>query len=120
MNFVKGQNGFTMFEEPKGKEYRNMIKRYGVSHSKLTKEAYSGSYQGMRYYYKSFDKEHITAYVYPEPKCFEATPEEEKISKEFPLSDEGLNQVYDWLNEVYVGNIEKWQTACEKTKRIVR
>lgn len=95
-----------------------MIERYGVSYSKLKKEPYSGSYQGMRYYYKSLDGEKITAYIYPEPNCFEATPDERKSSKEFPLSDEGLNEVYVWLNEEYKKNIEKWQIASEKTKRI--
>lgn len=96
-----------------------MIERYGVSYSKLAKEAYSGSYQGMRYYYKSWDGEHITAYVYPEPNCFEVTPQEEKIWKEFPLSDEGLNEVYVWLNEQYAKDTAKWQAAVESTRRIV-
>lgn len=40
----------------------------------------------------------LTAYIWPEPFCFEATPEEKKGSKQFEFSEEGLCEAIEWLN----------------------
>ena len=46
------------------------------------KEAYTGSFKGMRYrVIKSEDQ--FEAVVYPEPYCFEATPDENKVKNTF-------------------------------------
>lgn len=41
----------------------------------------------------------LTAYIWPEPFCFEVTPDEKKGSKQFEFSEEGLCDAISWLNE---------------------
>lgn len=41
--------------------------------------------------------------VWPEPDSYAATPDDLKTTKEFPFSDEGLQQGTDWLNEMLPG-----------------
>ncbi|MCR5665989.1 MAG: hypothetical protein K6G01_04105 [Eubacterium sp.] len=69
------------------------------------KEPFSGSDTSMRYYIrkKTVEEEDVLeAFVYPQPYSFEATPDEEKVSKEFAFSNDGLAQLADWLNEMHV------------------
>lgn len=87
-----------------------MLKLHFSTLNIVKKAPTHGSYKGMRYYLKSLDKDKFTVYVYPDEFCFESTPEDEKISKEFPLSEEGLQEVQTWLNDLYDSNIEKWKT----------
>jgi hypothetical protein len=70
------------------------------------KEPYTGSTEGMRYRIaKEVEKKEneevsfLEAVVYPEPYCYEATPEEDKIRKRFPFTQESLEDVRNWLNE---------------------
>jgi len=74
------------------------------------KEAYSGSMNGMRYRVKK-GEEGVEAAVYPEPYCYEVTPEEQKIKAVFPFSEEGREQVVDWINEQYEINQAVWKAA---------
>lgn len=75
------------------------------------KEAYTGSMKGMRYrIWKG--EEGLEAAVYPEPYCYEATPEEQKIKAVFPFSEEGREQVVDWINEQYEKNQGTWEAAA--------
>lgn len=39
--------------------------------------------------------------AWPEPYCFDATPDEQKIWKEFPFTEEGIVSGVEWLNEQY-------------------
>lgn len=39
--------------------------------------------------------------VWPEPFCFEKTPEEKKESVQFDYSEEGLDAAYEWLCQKY-------------------
>ncbi|HIX14355.1 MAG TPA: GNAT family acetyltransferase [Candidatus Hungatella pullicola] len=75
------------------------------------KEAFKGSIKGMRYRVKK-EEEGLEAVVYPEPFCFEATSEEKKTRKMFPFSEEGRQQVIDWLNEQYEERKEEWESAA--------
>lgn len=85
-----------------------MINTSALSLKALKKESCSGSYQGMRYYLTGRD-DIIDVYIYPEPWCFNATPDENKIKKEFPFSQDGLNNAVDWINDSYSQNSEKWE-----------
>lgn len=77
-------------------------------------EAFHGSYQGMRYqvarnplvrvFGKSEEEKAdgtIEAVVWPEPFCYDKTPEEKKIRKEFSFSETGVDMAVEWLNEQY-------------------
>lgn len=77
----------------------------------LKKEPFSGSHHGMRYFFRGDDGKNsttFTVFIYPEPWCFEQTPEEEKEQASFPLSDEGMEQAVAWLWERFETEKERW------------
>ncbi len=62
------------------------------------------SFGGMRYQVEQFlegEEKVLKATIWPEPFCFEKTPEEQKESERFPYSEEGLDAVYEWLCRKY-------------------
>lgn len=86
------------------------------------KEKFTGSYQGMRYLIKK-DSEpkgtddtaenaphkdifHVT--LWPGPYNFETTPNEKKITATFPFTQEGKQQVVDWLNKQWELRKKEW------------
>ena len=77
-----------------------MIPTIGLSIKALKKEPFSGSHCGMRYYLNAKD-DMLYAYIYSEPLCFEATPDDQKEQKDFPFTQDGLNAAVDWLNAIY-------------------
>ena len=74
-----------------------MISILGLSVKALKKEPFSGSQGGMRYYIAA-SGDSLAAYVYPEPWCFEATPEDQKTWKEFPFTQDGLSDAVAWID----------------------
>lgn len=76
-----------------------MIATPGLSVNFLKKENYTGSHAGTRYYLCA-KEELLYACVYPEPWCFEATPEEDKQWKEFDFSSEGLKEAVQWIDNM--------------------
>lgn len=91
---------------------RNMIKKETfVPMAFFKKEAYTGSRHGMRYRVKK-EEDQFLAWVYPEPYCFEATPEDNKTKKEFPFTEEGRGEVVAWLNEQYDTRKSEWDAAA--------
>ncbi|MDO5589941.1 MAG: GNAT family acetyltransferase [Lachnospiraceae bacterium] len=77
-----------------------MIEAVGLSLPFLKKEVYTGSHHGMRYLLKSEDDK-LKACAYPEPFCFEKTPEEEKVWNEFEFSADGLSEAFVWLTSIH-------------------
>lgn len=89
----------------------------------LKKEPFSGSHNGMRYLFRGDDGKNsttFTVYIYPEPWCFEETPEEEKESASFPLSDDGMDQAIEWLFRRYDAEQERWNTALKEMMHTVK
>lgn len=67
----------------------------------LKKEAFTGSDTGMRYRMEQLKKEEMVLLLvtaWPEPYCFDATPEEEKVRAEFSFDEEGIMAGVEWLN----------------------
>ena len=94
----------------------HMIDKRLVPYGGLKKEPFSGSHNGMRYYMNGDDGKSsttFTVWVYPEPWCFEQTPDEEKESATFPLSDEGMDQAVSWLYERYEAEKERWGRSLQ-------
>lgn len=67
---------------------------------------FKGSDKGVRYMLQKEEvsgeestRTVLTAYIWPEPFCFEATPDEKKESRQFEFSEEGLCKAIEWLNE---------------------
>ena len=68
-----------------------MIDKRLVPYGGLKKEPFSGSHHGMRYLMNGDDGKNsttFTVWVYPEPWCFEQTPDEEKAPS-FPFRKKG-------------------------------
>ena len=74
------------------------------------KEAYTGSMNGMRYRVNKIE-EGLEAVVYPEPYCYEATPDEQKTKAVFDFSDEGLEQIVNWINQQYEEKLDLWKSS---------
>lgn len=87
-------------------------------------QPYFGSHRGMRFRLARDPMEDCAltppekkspavfeAIIWPEPFCFEATDESEKIRATFPFDMEGKEQMIAWLNEQYETNYEKWEAA---------
>ena len=63
------------------------------------KERFNGSMGKMNYRLKKTGDETFTGYTWEGPYCFDVTPEEKMITKEFPFTEEGINAAVDWFNE---------------------
>lgn len=99
-----------------------MINKQLIPFLGLKKEPFSGSHNGMRYFLNGDNGKEsttFTVYVYPEPWCFEETPDSEKESAVFPLSDEGMDQAMDWLTERYETEKERWADALKNMMHTV-
>ncbi len=83
----------------------------------VKKEEYSGSMDGMRYMLKRLPagdgEDKFRATVWPEPYGIFHTPEEEKTSADFPLTEEGMDEAADWLNEQYTGRQAYWRERAQ-------
>lgn len=98
-----------------------MIEKKLIPVNGLKKEPFSGSHHGMRYFFCAEEsKENFSVFVYPEPWAFDETPEEEKLSSSFPLSDQGMNEAITWLLAQYECQKEKWNTAEKNCMHIIK
>ncbi len=85
----------------------------------LKKEPFSGSHDGMRYFFRCDEsKETFTVFVYPEPWSFEHTPDENKQSSSFPMTDEGMDNAISWLFSMYDAQKETWHNAKKNCMHI--
>ena len=83
----------------------------------IRKEEYSGSMDGMRYLLKrvkSGEEDVIRVTVWPEPLNLLRTAEDLKESIEVPMTEEGVEQAADWINERYETEKAKWQESLHK------
>lgn len=74
----------------------------------LKKEKFTGSDSGMRYRMEKTERDGesggttvLTVTAWPEPYGYDATPKKQKIRKEFPFSEEGIQSGVSWLNGVH-------------------
>lgn len=84
-------------------------------------EAYYGSYRGMRFrvareplenvHFTPVDKRGeatLRVVIWPEPEGYYAAPEQAKVVKDFPVSEEGLQAIADYLNAYHESHLELW------------
>lgn len=76
-----------------------------------------GSYNGMRYkieHIKADEEagivESLRGWIFPEPKCFDETDDELKESKDFPFTNEGIDEACQWLNDSYESKADYWMS----------
>lgn len=87
----------------------------------LKKEPFTGSFQGMRYRIEKTEipleeasgessktQTVLKTSIWPQPFCFDKTPDEKKSAKVFDFSPEGLSLAVDWLNEQYINEKKRW------------
>lgn len=78
-------------------ERKNLLRPEYYNHNPFT-----GSEAGMRFRIEKKEEEgeaFLLATIYPEPYAFDHTPDDQKESRQFPFSTEGLDQITEWLNE---------------------
>ena len=66
------------------------------------KQPYTASSNGTRIRLKKESDEtgdYLELITWPEPFCFEKTPDEQKTAYRFAYSEEGICAVIEWLNE---------------------
>lgn len=81
------------------------------------KSAFTGGYQGMRYRIEkaeSEEKKEFLVTVWPEPYNYEATAAEEKETERFPFSEDGREEMTQWLNQKYEEEQERWGEAFQR------
>lgn len=84
-----------------------MIERIDLFHLPFyKKEAFTGSDRGIRFWIGKTEIQRenpeekdtaLRAIVWPEPFALKHTADEKKIHKDFPFSEEGLDQAYEWI-----------------------
>lgn len=86
----------------------------------LKKEPFSGEHHGMRYYFcADEDKTSFSVFIYPDPWSFEKTPDEEKRSTSFPMTNEGMDAAIAWLQNAFESERERWHAAYENRMKIM-
>lgn len=74
----------------------------------------SGDHNGMRYMIKRIGEKpdfKLQATVWPEPLCFDKTPDDVKTSKEFEFTQEGRAKAIEWLKRMYDEKKEIWESS---------
>ena len=85
-----------------------MVERIDLFHLPFyKKEAFTGSDRGLRFWIGKTEipgeteeaaaQTVLRVIVWPEPFALKHTEDEKKKSKDFPFSEEGLDQAYDWI-----------------------
>ena len=77
---------------------------------------FTGSLLGMRYRVekvKEEDNAFFVVHVWEEPYNYDITPHEEMKMKKFSFSDEGAQNVVDWLNLLYEEEYKKEEEEPE-------
>lgn len=75
-----------------------MIDRNQIPFQYIQRSPLSGSEQGMRFYLQR-KEDALSVTLYPEPYCFVKTPPEQKTTREFPNTPEGLDEAIAWMNQ---------------------
>lgn len=87
---------------------------YDVASFYDKKAKLKASFEGMRYQVEQTEEEEekrLQATVWPEPFCFEKTADEKKEAKLFAYTEEGLDEVYQWLCDKYEEEKPRWEHA---------
>lgn len=84
-----------------------MIEDKNLPLNYIKKENLTGSYQGMRYLFQKKEDELVLT-IWPEPYCFEKTPDEKKTVNKFEFTEEGKLKAIDWMNEQYQSRRSEW------------
>lgn len=99
---------------------------YGITYYEHG-QAYLGSHRGMRFRLNRDPMEDValtpadkkgeavfSATIWPEPFCFEKTPDEQKTTKPFAFDMQGKEEMIAWLNEQYESRYEEWERVRAK------
>lgn len=112
------ENGKTMT----GVIWRNTMNTrkslYDIKSFYNKKAVLKASFQGMRYQLEQYrDPENeeaepvLRTTIWPEPFCFEKTDPDKKTIRDFVYTEEGLDEAYDWLCQIYEERSGEWSEA---------
>ena len=97
-----------------------MIDKKLITVGGLKKEPFSGSHDGMRYFFRCDEsKETFSVFVYPEPWSFDRTPDDEKQCSSFPMTDAGMDEAISWLFSIYESQKDRWQNAKKNCMHVL-
>ncbi len=95
---------------------------YDIAEFYRKKAVLNASYQGMRYQVRrktwmegEQEQNCLLATVWPEPYCYDKTPEEKREAREFPYEEESLDQIHAWLCERYEADRDYWEQSKNST-----
>lgn len=85
-----------------------MVERMDLFHLPFyKKEAFTGSDRGLRFWIGKTEvpcedpeeetKTVLRTILWPEPFALKHTEDDKKIQRDFPFSEEGLDQAYEWI-----------------------
>lgn len=86
------------------REVSRMIEKPIIFNFFNYKEPFLGSYYGMRYRIEKLNKDQENSLKithWPEPFCYEATPQEETTIANFDFTECGYDKAMEWLNDEY-------------------
>lgn len=72
---------------------------YKININYVKKEPYTGSYNNKRYRVWK-EEDNIKVCIYPDKFCFDKTPEDDKIYKDFSFSQEGLDNAMAYIEDM--------------------
>jgi len=81
------------------------------------KENFTGSFMGMRFMFGKKEVEEqkfLGVTVWPQPFCFEVTPDEKKTSMDFSFDEDGIVAAVEWLNKTYEERREEFEEAARQ------
>lgn len=87
---------------------------YDVKSFYSKKAVLKASFQGMRYQVEQVEdgeERRLKATVWPEPFCYEKAGPESMESRTFVCTEEGLDEVYQWLCTEYEERRPYWEHA---------
>ena len=73
---------------------------------------YSGSHGGMRYRIARIGKKpdfQLEGSVWKGPYCYAAVSPEQRITQQFPYSEEGRSAAIEWLLQQYQAHLPTWE-----------
>lgn len=77
-------------------------------------KSYSGSHGGMQWKVRIAD-DALAVLCWPMPWCLEKTDEALVVQTSVPLSEDGLREAEQWIEQQYENEAERWHAAAESS-----
>lgn len=75
-------------------------------------KVFSGSHEGMRFCMEAAE-DALTARVWPNPWCIEKTDAAQIESAQFAMTEEGMAEAEQWVEERFAAEPQRWKESRE-------